>query len=62
MNKEYRIINNDKVIVYTTNDYYLILDCEIRNNELIIYKGKQTKINNENVISKLISFDEIKLK
>ena len=62
MNKEYRIINNDKVIVYTTNDYYLTLDCEIKNNELIIYKGKQTKINNENVLSELINFDEIKLK
>ncbi len=62
MNKEYRIINNDKVIIYATNDYYLTLDCEIKNNELIIYKGKQTKINNENVISELISFDEIKLK
>ena len=62
MNKEYRIINNDKVIVYTTNDYYLTLDCEIKNNELIIYKGKQTKIKNENVKSELISFDEVKLK
>ena len=62
MNKEYRIINNHKVIVYTTNDYYLTLDCEIKNNELIIYKGKQTKIKNENVESELISFDGVRLK
>lgn len=62
MNKSYRIINDNKVIVYTTNDYYLTLDCEIKDNKLIIYKGKQTKISNENVVSELINFDEVKLK
>lgn len=62
MNKSYRIINDDKVIVYTTNDYYLTLDCEIKDNKLTIYKGKQTKISNENVVSELINFDEVKLK
>lgn len=62
MNKSYRIINNDKVIVYTTNDYYLVLECEINDNKLTIYKGKQTKVSNENVVSKLIDFDEVKLK
>lgn len=62
LNKSYRIINSDKVIVYTTNDYYLTLDCEIKDDKLIIYKGKQTKINNENVESELINFEEVKLK
>ena len=62
MNKTYRIINNDKVIVYTADDYYLTLNCEIKNNELIIYKGKQSKINNENIESELINFDEARLK
>lgn len=62
MNKSYRIINDDKVIVYTTDDYYLTLDCEIKDNKLTIYKGKQTKISNENVVSELINFDEVKLK
>ena len=62
MNKSYRIIGNDKVIVYTTNDYYLTLDCKIKNNELTIYKGKQSKINNEDVVSELINFDKVELK
>ena len=62
LNKSYRIINSDKVIVYTTNDYYLTLDCEIKDDKLIIYKGKQTKINNENIESELINFEEVKLK
>ena len=62
MNKSYRIIDNDKVIAYATNDYYLTLDCEIKDNKLTIYKGKQTKINNENIVSELINFDEVNLK
>ncbi len=62
MNKSYRIIDNDKVITYTTNDYYLVLDCEIKDNKLTIYKGKQAKINNENIVSELINFDEVNLK
>lgn len=62
LNKSYRIINGDKVIIYTTNDYYLTLDCEIKDDKLIIYKGKQTKINNENIVSELINFEEVKLK
>lgn len=62
MNKSYRIIDNDKVIAYATNDYYLTLDCEIKDNKLTIYKGKQAKINNENIVSELINFDEVNLK
>ncbi len=59
---KYEIINNDKVIVYTSKDYYLVLNCKIDNDKLTIYKGNQTKINNENVESKLIKFDEIEIK
>ena len=62
MNKSYRIIDNNKVIAYATNDYYLVLDCEIKDNKLTIYKGKQAKINNENIVSELINFDEVNLK
>lgn len=58
--KSYRIISDDKVVVYTTSDYYVILDCDIKNNELIIYKGTQTKIDNENVETKLKYFDKVK--
>ncbi len=62
MNKSYRIIDNNKVIAYATNDYYLVLDCEIKDNKLTIYKGKQAKINNENIVSELVDFDEVNLK
>lgn len=61
MNKTYRIVDNDKVIVYTTENYYLTLNCEIENNVLIIYQGSQTKIDNKNIESKLIKFKEIKI-
>lgn len=61
-NRTYSIINDNKVIVYTAENYYLILDCEIKDNKIIIYKGNQTKISNENVKSKLIKFDEVEIK
>ena len=61
-NKSYRIIDDNKVIVYTTKDYYLILDCEIENNVLTIYRCKQSKIDNENIESELMKFKEIKIK
>ncbi len=61
LNKSYRITNDDKVILYSTEGYYLVLDCEIEDNKLTIHKGKQTKINNEDVKSQLIEFDEIKI-
>ena len=62
LNKEYRIINDSKVIVYSNSEYYLTLDCEIDNNDLIIYKGTQDKIETMNVYNKLKKFNEIKLK
>lgn len=60
--KNYRIINNNKVIVYSNSDYYLTLDCEIEDNKLIMYKGKQNKISTEDVYSELIEFDEVIIK
>lgn len=61
-NKSYSVIDNNQVIVYTTNDYYLVLDCEIENDKLIIYKGSQTKIKNDGVESKMAKFDKVELK
>ena len=60
--KQYRIINDNKVIVYSNNDYYITLDCDIMNNELIIYKGHQEKINNTNVYSISKKFDKVTIK
>ncbi|MDD4282981.1 MAG: hypothetical protein PHX03_04235 [Bacilli bacterium] len=62
INKSYRVIDDNKVIVYTNSDYYLTLDCKIENNNMIIYKGTQSKINNENVYSKLNKYNKIKFK
>lgn len=58
---QYKIIDDNKVIVYSTNDYYLTLDCEIRNDTLTIYKGSQEKIGNNNVKSKLTKFNKVKI-
>lgn len=62
LRKDYRIINDNKVIVYSNNDYYLTLDCEVKKDKLIIYKGKQNKTNTDNVRSELINFDKVEIK
>lgn len=53
-NHDYRIIDDNKVIVYSNNEYYLTLDCEVKESEIVIYAGTQNKIPNNNVYSKLI--------
>lgn len=62
LKNEYRIIDENKAIVYSNNDYYLILDCEIDDDNLVIYRGTQTKINNINIQSKLKKFKSVKVK
>lgn len=62
LKKEYRVISDNKVIVYSNNDYYLTLDCEIEDNKLIMYKGKQNKIYTDNVYSELKKFDVVEIK
>ena len=60
--KQYRIISDDKVIVYSTNNYYITLDCEINDNQLTIYKGNQEKIENSNIKSQLTKFNKVEIK
>ncbi|MGE5456509.1 MAG: hypothetical protein ACM3O4_05355 [Ignavibacteriales bacterium] len=61
-NKNYRIIDNNKVIVYSNNDYYLTLDCKIKKSSIVIYKGTQNKISNENVYSILMNYEKVQIK
>jgi len=60
--KTYSIIDNNKVVVYSNNDYYITLDCDIKDNNLVIYKGKQEKIDNKNIYTISKTFEEVKLK
>lgn len=60
--KEYRLINDNKVIVYSNNDYFLTLDCEIKNEKLIVYKGTQQKISSDDIYSKLTEFKNVIIK
>lgn len=59
--KDYRMVNDDTVIVYSSNDYYLTLDCEVNDETLIIYKGTQEKINTTNVPTRLEKFDMVQI-
>ena len=60
--RNYNIIGNDKVIVYSNNDYYITLDCNIKDNNLIIYKGKQEKIDNKDVYTISRTFEKVELR
>lgn len=63
-NKSYRIIDNDKVIVYSTKEYSIALNCVIdpETDELIIYKGEYTMIDTKNTFNTTKKFKEVKLK
>ena len=60
--RNYNIIGNDKVVVYSNNDYYITLDCDIKDNNLTIYKGRQEKIDNKNVYTVSKTFEKVELK
>lgn len=57
----YNIIDNNKVVVYTSNDYYLTLDCDINGDEILIHKGKQEKIGNNNIKTQLTKFSKVQI-
>jgi len=60
--RNYRIIDDNKVIVYTNSEYSIILDCEINDDNLIIYKGRQEKIDNTNIYSVYIKFELVEIR
>ena len=48
--------------MYSNNDYYITLDCDIKDNNLTIYKGRQEKIDNKNVYTVSKTFEKVELK
>lgn len=60
--RNYNIIGNDKVVVYSNNDYYITLDCNIKGNNLTIYKGRQEKVDNKNVYTVSKTFEKVEIK
>lgn len=58
----YQIIDEDKAVVFSTIDYYVVLDCKIEDNKLILYRGKQTKIDTNDVFTELKNFDVVEVK
>lgn len=60
--KTYRMIGENKAIVYSNNDYYITLKCEIENNVLFLYYGKQEKISTDNIYTEEMKFEDVKFK
>lgn len=57
--KNYHIIDSDKAIMYVTDLYYLVLECKIEDDTLIIYKGNQIKLENDNLKSEIFNFEKV---
>lgn len=62
INNFYRIIDDNKAIVYSNSEYYLTLQCEIEEDNIIIYKGNQTKLMSNNIKSEIKKFNIVEIK
>lgn len=59
---DYRLTEDNKVVAYTTDNYYLLLDSHImQDGTLEIYKGSQKKINNTDIETETINFENVLL-
>lgn len=61
LEKNYYIIGEEQVIVYTSSDYYLTLECVITDDKLIIYRNTQNKISSNNTETKYRTFKDVKI-
>lgn len=57
--KIFKIISDTKVIVYETKDNYYIENCEIQDNDLIIYTNKQTIISKDDITTTERTFNNV---
>ena len=55
------MIDNNTVIIYTNEDYYLTLNCEVIKDKIKIYKGTQKKIDNNNIYSEVKKYKDVEL-
>ena len=59
---KYYVVDDNKAVVYISPTYYIVLDCEINDGNIILYKGKQTKIDTINTHTVLHKFEKIDFK
>lgn len=66
LKKDYLLVDSSgescAVAIYSTQDYFVTLECEIQDDNLTIYKGSQNKISNDNVKTQKITFDRVNIK
>ena len=63
--RDFKVIDNDNscnAILYSTQDYYIVAECKIEQNDLIIYKDLQRKIDNYDIAYQTRNFNSIKIK
>jgi hypothetical protein len=60
-NTEFRIINNNQVVVYYDDTDYIVLNCEIKGVSIKIYYGTQKRISSLDTETKKIKFDTVSM-
>lgn len=60
-NHEYRFITDSQVIVYSNQDYYITLNCKIEEDRLLIYKGSQLKVSNQDINTYIQDFSDVQI-
>lgn len=57
----FKTINNQLVIIHELENEYLVAECNVDSNNIVINKNKQTIIDKTDVITETINFKSVKL-
>lgn len=60
--KNYSMIDENRVIVHATSEYYVVLDCDVSDGGLKLYQGKYEIIPVVNVHSEKVKFNSAQIK
>lgn len=60
--KNYSMIDESRVIVYATSEYYVVLDCEVNDGVLKLHQGKYEIIPVANVHSEKVKYNDVQIK
>lgn len=60
--KIFKIVNQNEVVIYNTNDYAIVESAEIKDNEIIIDTSKSKKISLDEIEIERRAFDKVTIK
>lgn len=57
----FKTINNQLVIIHELENEYLVAECKVDSNNIVINKSKQTVIGKTDVVTETIHFESVEL-